>query len=155
MTINDFIQNIGVAPFAIKRLASNDVGETDAHQVGVYLPKNFVRTFFSGSVFPETLNPEIDSNFVIHSDNISGRAKIKYYNNGVVTDDGTRNESRITCVANTPLQSSSFAGNIVVLVNRNLVVEIWVCHDSNEEQIVERFVGNRVEPAKRCITGNC
>ena len=159
MTINDFIQNIGVAPFAIKRLSANDMGTTGGHQVGVYLPKEFAKTFFPNNTFPSILDPDVVLSCNISSCNISShnqksQARIIYYNSKIM-GTGTRDETRITCLAGTQLQNNSSVGKIAIFVNKQNCIYVWVCCNAAEEQIVEQMVGHPIALGDNCVKRNC
>ncbi|QVM98585.1 DUF262 domain-containing protein [Pseudomonas sp. SORT22] len=80
-----------------KKLSPNDVGATGAHQSGILIPKSDAR----GALFPEldlsVKNPD-SILLCIDEDGIERSFRFVYYNNKH-TDNGTRDEYRITCVA--------------------------------------------------------
>lgn len=100
MTLDELFHGItrGEYVWGVKRLSANDVGLTNTHQAGVYLPAFFVRKAF-GHWLEESsdLNPRIALPYSV----VGWEGKpftplqVIYYNNKIVAD-GTRNEFRIT-----------------------------------------------------------
>ena len=78
-----------------KRLAANDTRATKAHQAGPYIPKEFLFQVFPSLHQPTTKNPDHRFDLYIDSHADHQRARAIWYNNRL-TDDGTRNETRLT-----------------------------------------------------------
>lgn len=100
MTLDELFHGIsrGEYVWGVKRLSANDVGLTNTHQAGVYLPTFFVRKAFGRWLEDSSeLNPRIALPYAV----IGWEGKpftplqVIYYNNKIVAD-GTRNEFRIT-----------------------------------------------------------
>jgi hypothetical protein len=79
-----------------KVLSANDTGETEAHQDGLLIPKNIAALDFFPRLDPSTKNPRS----VIDLRDAAGEEwtfNYIYYNNKRF--GGTRNEYRLTCMA--------------------------------------------------------
>jgi len=79
---------------AIKRLSENDVGATNSHQAGFFIPKLFVKEGLFESLNDSELNPRIKLKFTDLSDNSDIYLSYIYYNNKFFK--GTRHEYRLT-----------------------------------------------------------
>ena len=78
----------------LKRLSENDVGETNSHQAGFLIPKEFVKNGFFEELTTETLNPRLKLRIVDLSDRTEFYASYIFYNNRFF--GGTRFEYRLT-----------------------------------------------------------
>lgn len=100
MTLDELLRGIsrGEYVWGVKRLSANDVGLTNTHQAGVYLPAFFVRKAF-GRWLEDS--PELNPRIALPYSVVGWEGKpftplqVIYYNNKIVAD-GTRNEFRIT-----------------------------------------------------------
>jgi hypothetical protein len=79
---------------AIKRLSENDVGETNSHQAGFLIPKEFVRNGLFPELSNETQNPRLRLRLIDLTDNSELFASYIFYNNRYF--GGTRLEYRLT-----------------------------------------------------------
>lgn len=79
---------------ALKRLSENDVGETNSHQAGFLIPKEFVKNGLFEELTTETLNPRLKLRIVDSSDGNEIFASYIFYNNRFF--GGTRYEYRLT-----------------------------------------------------------
>ncbi|MGA8122281.1 type II restriction endonuclease [Rouxiella badensis] len=141
------IENIENNKFLfIKRLSANDTGASGGHQVGIYVPSVIIEILFPSINHVNEKNPDAFLNTNFSSHQCSGtKARAVYYNNKFF--GGTRNEKRITRWGGTPLQDTENTGAIAILAF-SLVegadsneVDVWVCEDLDEEDIVESTLG--------------
>lgn len=79
---------------ALKRLSENDVGETNSHQAGFLVPKEFVKNGLFEELTTGTLNPRLKLRIVDLSDESEFYASYIFYNNRFF--GGTRYEYRLT-----------------------------------------------------------
>ena len=79
---------------ALKRLSENDVGETNSHQAGFLIPKEFVRNGLFEELSNQSLNPRLRLRILDLSDNSEVFASFIFYNNRFF--GGTRYEYRLT-----------------------------------------------------------
>ncbi len=131
----------------IKRLSANDTGASGGHQVGIYVPSVIVETLFPSINHTNEKNPEAFLNTHFSSHVCTGtKARAIYYNNKFF--GGTRNEKRITRWGGTPLQDTENTGAIAILAfsiyegGDSNEVDVWVCKNLNEEDIVESALGD-------------
>ncbi len=88
----------GEYAWGAKRLSSNDIGLTQSHQAGVYLPAFFVRQVFAGTFDGEsTLNPRFAVRYEVvgREGERFGPLQVIHYNNKRF-GTGTRDEFRVT-----------------------------------------------------------
>ena len=136
----------------IKRLSGNDTGLNGSHQVGVYYPKDFFGKAFPEICTTEKENP--DTNISIcyfpNDDTTIKDLRVIYYNNKFF--GGTRNEFRITRWGgrNSPTNDLENTGSIFIFAvgrERNKIVSFgWVTASLEEENLVESWLGEEVEP---------
>ncbi|NMP26003.1 restriction endonuclease [Rahnella sp. SAP-1] len=130
----------------IKRLSANDTGATGGHQVGIYIPFKVVDKLFPSINHIREKNPDvfINAHFSSHQCSNSTPRAI-YYNSKFF--GGTRNEKRITRWGGSPLQDPENTGTIAILAfdliegSDASQVDVWVCKNSAEEDIVESILG--------------
>lgn len=79
---------------ALKVLSENDVGETNSHQAGFLIPKEFVRNGLFEKLPNDSLNPRLRLRIVDLTDGSELFASYIYYNNRYF--GGTRFEYRLT-----------------------------------------------------------
>lgn len=136
----------------IKRLSANDTGATGGHQVGIYIPSGIVERLFPSINHVRELNPSVTLDSHTSSHNCpNSLVRAVYYNNRFF-NGGTRNEKRITRWGGSrnPLQDPENTGALALLafdyhqVFGSQFVDIWVCHDAEEEDIVESSLGEIV-----------
>lgn len=135
----------------IKRLSANDTGATGGHQVGIYIPSGIVEHLFPSINHTRDLNPSVTLNAHTSSHSCpDSEARAVYYNGRFFGK--TRNEKRITRWGGgkNPLQISENTGALALLAfdhrqgADSQCVDIWVCHDAEEEDIVESSLGEIV-----------
>lgn len=130
----------------IKRLSANDTGASGGHQSGIYVPSGIVEKLFPSINHSQTKNPDafLKARFSSHECPDS-EARAIYYNNKFF--GGTRNEKRITRWSKTPFQNQNNTGAIAILAFKLIEgydsneVDVWVCENSDEEDIVESTLG--------------
>lgn len=131
----------------IKRLSANDTGATGGHQAGLYIPSKIVEILFPSINRTDELNPSVmltahvSSHFCPDS-----QARAIYYNGRYFGK--TRNEKRITrWGGSSPLQDTENTGALALLAfdftqgEDCEFVDIWVCVNSDEEDIIESIIG--------------
>ncbi|HCO1773271.1 TPA: restriction endonuclease [Escherichia coli] len=132
----------------IKRLSANDTGATGGHQVGLYIPSNIVEKLFPSINHTRELNPSVFLTAHVSShDCPDTQARAIYYNNRYFGK--TRNEKRITRWGRgSPLQNPENTGALTILAFRLneqntdcSEVDIWVCVNPDEEDIIESAIG--------------
>ncbi|NBJ33154.1 restriction endonuclease [Serratia fonticola] len=134
----------------IKRLSANDTGATGGHQVGIYIPTGVVEHLFPSINHVMDRNPSVMLNAHTSSHNCpDSQARAVYYNSRFFGK--TRNEKRITrWGVGSPLQDPENTGALALLAFDyhsgldSLSVDIWVCRDIEEEDIVESSLGEIV-----------
>ena len=130
-----------------KRLRGNETGATGAHQVGVFVPKKLAITMFpTWATLP---NPSAMLQTCTSSHDTPARqTRLTWYN------QGTRDEARITQWGGraSPLMDTSNTGSLIVMSFARPsagappeVLDVWVCRDEHEEDVVEGWLGT-VDP---------
>jgi hypothetical protein len=138
----------------VKRLSGNDTGLTGGHQVGLYLPKTFIQRTFSEICHAKEQNPHtwIKHLFIPQVGYCKDQLRVVYYNNKLTSKNGTRNEFRITKWGgkDNPLQDEQNTGSIcifgVAIVEGEYVAVAWVADNIFEEDFIELWLGEAVEP---------
>ncbi|OSN02195.1 type II restriction endonuclease [Lonsdalea populi] len=133
--------------FLIKRLSANDTGATGGHQVGLYIPSNVVGTLFPSINHTNELNPSVMLTAHVSSHVCpDSQARAIYYNSRYFGK--TRNEKRITRWGRgSPLQDTENTGALTLLAfdftpeKDCEFVDIWVCINADEEDIIESMIG--------------
>ena len=132
----------------IKRLSANDTGATGGHQVGLYIPSGIVEKLLPSINHTRELNPSVYLTAHVSShETADSEARAIYYNNKFF--GGTRNEKRITRWGRgSPLQNPENTGAITLLAFKQgeqgcdcTNVDIWVCINPDEEDIIESAIG--------------
>ncbi|MBP2171633.1 hypothetical protein J2125_004929 [Erwinia toletana] len=135
----------------IKRLSANDTGATGGHQVGLYIPSAIVEKLFPTINHTGVLNPSVLLTAHVSShDCPDSQARAIYYNNRHFGK--TRNEKRITRWGRgSPLQDPENTGALTILAFRldeqrrdSPAVDIWVCANTDEEDVIEAAIGEIV-----------
>jgi hypothetical protein len=131
----------------VKRLSGNDTLANGSHQVGLYMPKEFMFRIFPELNQPAIKNPDVwfDLHIVSHLD--SRKVRAIWYNNRL--HGGTRNETRITNLGgiNSALQDPDSTGALTVLAfelndhGKAYEAHVWVCDHPIEEDLVEDQIG--------------
>lgn len=131
----------------IKRLSANDTGATGGHQVGIYIPFGVAEHLFPSINHAMERNPSVmlEAHTSSHPCPDS-QARAVYYNSRFFGK--TRNEKRITRLGGrSPLQDPENTGAIALLAfdyhpgMDSKFVDIWVCHNVEDEDIVESSLG--------------
>ncbi|MGC0820647.1 type II restriction endonuclease [Pantoea agglomerans] len=135
----------------IKRLSANDTGATGGHQVGLYIPSAIVERLFPSINHTRELNPSVFLTAHVSShDCPDSQARAIYYNSRHFGK--TRNEKRITrWGSGSPLQDPENTGALTILAFRldeqrrdSPAVDIWVCANTDEEDVIEAAIGEIV-----------
>lgn len=161
ISLTRFLEEIDRLEFIwiVKRLSGNDTGLTGAHQAGLYLP----RAYFEGTL-PEICttkeyNPDtdIDECYIPNADvRIKGLRAI-YYNSKFFPEKGLTkkyNEFRLTRWGGnaSPVQDPENTGSVCIFaVLRNApetVAVAWVASSVEEENTIESWLGEDVEPGR-------
>lgn len=79
---------------ALKRLSENDVGETNSHQAGFLIPKEFVKNGLFEALSKTELNPRLKLKVIDLTDGTELLVSYIFYNNRYF--GGTRYEYRLT-----------------------------------------------------------
>lgn len=154
ISLTKFLELLDIKKFSwiIKRLSGNDTGLTGGHQVGMYIPKTFVEDVLPEINSREIPNPDkIFDCYIASHDCLQENVRAIYYNNKF-TSGGTRNESRITCWAGSPLQDVENTGSICIFAclreSGHLISLCWVARSADEEELIEYWLGMEVEPGQ-------
>lgn len=132
----------------IKRLSANDTGATGGHQVGLYIPSGMVEKLFPSINHTRELNPSVFLTAHVSSHVCpDSEARAIYYNNRHFGK--TRNEKRITRWGRgSPLQDPENTGALTLLAFSidehgvdSSAVDIWVCVNPDEEDVIETAIG--------------
>lgn len=157
--LNEFISKIksDKLMWFAKRLSGNDTNLTGGHQVGVYVPREVIKYLAPEVLKKDKLNPDryIDEAIYINDD-ISAKKQLRiiYYNNRFATINGTRNEFRITrwggknCSVQDPERTGSILLFVWLRVGRRLYAASWVSENINEEEQIEKWIGEPVLPGE-------
>ena len=151
--LNDWILKICVPEWKcyIKRLSANDTGQTGGHQVGVYFPKEVLAGVFPSLNSVAEPNPEYKFNAQVISHSLPQQElRAIYYNSKF--HGKTRNEKRITRwnsdVKQSPLQNGENTGAITIFAfhqpissQNAIALEVWVCDNLGEENLIESQIG--------------
>ncbi len=132
----------------IKRLSANDTGATGGHQVGLYISSDIAEKLLPSINNTQELNPSVFLTAHVSSHEYpDSEARAIYYNNRFF--GGTRNERRITRWGRgSPLQDPENTGALTLLAFKqdeqggdSSEVNIWVCVNPDEENIIESVIG--------------
>lgn len=136
----------------IKRLSGNDTYANGAHQAGPYIQREFILGIFPSINKPDIRNP--DTRFAIRIDSHADAREVRvvWYNNKI-TDQGTRNETRITNFggSSSALLDAESTGALTIFAFHRApgfdagVCHVWVCNNAIEEDFIEERLGP-VEP---------
>lgn len=157
MNLTSFLEFVDRHEFhwCVKRLSGNDTGLTKSHQVGVYLPKLFIKNAIPSIDKTEERNPfiEIECSFPQYDHKQTIRAI--YYNNkfDLSKATGSRNEFRVTrWGGNTsPVQNVNNTGSPMMFAIKNsdegYKAMVYVAEELSDELLLESWLGECVEPA--------
>lgn len=140
----------------VKRLSGNDTLANKTHQVGPYIPREFLFEMFPDLNRPGTHNPDHYFPLFIGSHPDARRIRAIWYNNKL--RGGTRNEARLTRFggASSALLDPESTGALTVFAFRvqpggpATECHVWVCRNETEEDFIEDRIGP-VEPGKALI----
>lgn len=133
----------------IKRLSANDTGATGGHQVGLYIPSGIIEKLFPSINHTLELNPRLPLKAHVSSHECPDSEACAIYYNGRYFGK-TRNEKRITGWGGkaSPLQNPENTGALTLLAFKQdeqggdcSSVDIWVCLNPDEEDIIESTIG--------------
>jgi hypothetical protein len=150
--LRDWLVRIGGSEWSwfAKRLSANDTGQTGAHQVGFYVPREFALT-----VAPELgerrLNPRRQLAFFLLSHEQHSTPAVIYYNSKIARKQANgRNEFRVTGFGGRSSALQDPTRTDAILVSAWHVegsrVEAWIADSLEEEEAIEAVVGP-IEPA--------
>lgn len=97
-----------------KILSPNDVGETGAHQVGIYISKDPRVLGFFPALDPSGVDPSVMLNFIWAHNGTQYSFRFVYYN-GKLTGRSTRDEYRLTQMTDFMRDSGMRSGDMLVL----------------------------------------
>lgn len=163
LSISRFLEELDAQGFVwiAKRLSGNDTGSTGGHQAGVYLPRAFFEKALPELNTTRIYNPvvKIAECFFPSDDYSSTGLTAKYYNNRYFPELNLKkkyDEFRITSWGGqvAPVQmdentGSSFVFGITRREGEYLAVA-WVAGDRDEENIIDSWLGEELEPG-RCV----
>ncbi|MBV8893937.1 MAG: type II restriction endonuclease [Acidobacteria bacterium] len=140
----------------VKRLSGNDTLANKSHQVGPYIPREFLFELFPDLNKPTTHNPDHYFPLFIDSHPDARRIRAIWYNNKL--RGGTRNETRLTQFggACSALLDPESTGALTVFAfhvqpgGSATECHVWVCRNETEEDFIEDRIGP-VEPGKALI----
>ncbi len=132
----------------IKRLSANDTGATGGHQVGLYIPSNIVEKLFPSINHTRKLNPSVFLTAHVSSHDCPiAQARAIYYNNRYFGKTLKRKKN-YALGRGSPLQNPENTGALTILafrLNEHKTdcseVDIWVCVNPDEEDIIESAIG--------------
>lgn len=152
------LQSVDGAVWYVKRLSGNDTLANGSHQAGPYTPNKLIFDVFPQLDTADVLNPDVWINLYIDSHADHRNVRLVYYNNRRATENGTRNECRITNLGGgaSPLLDPESTGSIAVFVFRPedsgaMAAFVWVCGHPTEEDVVEERLGVTLDPGQYAI----
>lgn len=120
-----------------KPLSANDIGATGSHQAGIHVPKSDreLLSFFP-ELDPGLLNPDA---WIVCTDDAGTEWNLRYiyYNNKIHTDNGTRNEYRLTHLTAFFRRANARAGDLLILTVTPTPCRYLISIARNEERLVE------------------
>ena len=140
----------------IKRLSANDTGLTGGNGVGIYVPKAVVAVALPSISSTSSLNPDCCLTAQVTSHGFPEQTlRGIYYNNRHFEGAGSRNEHRLTRwntdVKSNPAQDPENTGALAVFafhvphVGKNAeFLDVWICKNLEEEEVVENKTGEVV-----------
>ena len=140
-------------PLAItKVLSMNDTGETGGHQAGILVPKGGDVLRFFPDLGNDVLNPRAVLYFV---DETGNRWKFSfiYYNNRFFTDNGTRNEYRLTGMTRYLRENGLKAGDSITLIHDDSGIDM-IRYRRYVEPVVETIKSADGTTRKRLTIGS-
>ncbi|QVM98587.1 restriction endonuclease [Pseudomonas sp. SORT22] len=138
----------------VKRLSANDTGLTGGHGVGVYLPKSIVNVVLPSISVTGFLNPDCNVKAQVTSHSFPEQTlRGIYYNNSFFGK--SRNEHRLTRwntdVKDNPVQDPENTGALAFFAFYTPSVakdaeflDVWICKNLEEEELVEHQIGEVV-----------
>lgn len=144
-------------PWIAKRLSSNDTGLTGGHQVGVYLPRQFVAEAIPEINRVDRENPDalFEKCYFPNQDFCLRELRAIYYNSKRALSQlqkNGRDEFRLTRWggSSSPIQQHENTGAIwlfsIIPSSSTLQALCWVAESRAEEDEIEAWIGCEVEP---------
>ncbi len=145
--------------WVVKRLSGNDTGLTGGHQVGLYMPRHFFQSLFPEICVTNKLNPDsyITECFISNCGYYKTNIRAIYYNNKYFPELGLKkkyDEFRLTQWGgkSCPFQDHENTGSVIVFAcqkQSGKVVSVpWVAQSIAEEELIENWLGEEVEPGQ-------
>ncbi len=159
LSLTRFLEEIDSLNFIwiVKRLSGNDTGLTGGHQAGLYLPKVYFERTFPEICTTDKYNPDVFINecYIPNADIAIEGLRAIYYNSKYFPEKGLKkkyDEFRLTRWggSSNPLQDTENTGSIcifAVLPSKSAAVA-WVASSIEEENIIEGWLGDDVEPGR-------
>ncbi|HNZ64943.1 MAG TPA: type II restriction endonuclease [Smithella sp.] len=164
LSLTRFLEEIDNNRFVwiVKRLSGNDTGLTGGHQAGLYLPRIYFELTFPEICTRKVYNPDtfIDKCYIVNADVMIKGLRAIYYNSKFFPEKGLRkkyDEFRLTRWGGkaNPIQDPENTGSICIFaVSRNKegsLAVAWVATSIDEENIIENWLGEEVEPGRFAI----
>lgn len=161
VSITGFLEEIDRNNFIwiVKRLSGNDTGLTGGHQAGLYLPRRFFELTFPEICNTKKYNPDffIDECYFPSDDLTIRGLRAIYYNSKYFPEKRLKkkyDEFRLTRWGghDTPLQNDENTGSIFIFAVKRLeskaVSVAWVASSVEEENLIEGWLGEEVEPGR-------
>jgi hypothetical protein len=161
LSLTGFLEEMDAHHFfwVVKRLSGNDTGLTGGHQSGLYLPRVFFERMFPEICTQKKYNPDtfIGECYIPNADIAISGLRAIYYNSRYFPEKGLQkkyDEFRITRWGGSanPLQDPENTGSICVFAVLRTqpapVAVAWVASSIEEENIVEGWLGQEVEPGR-------
>lgn len=161
ISLTRFLEEVDNLRFAclIKRLSGNDTNLTGGHQVGLYIPREYVNAAIPEINTTETSNPSaiIDECYFPSEDYHKRGLRAVYYNSKHFPERNLAkkyDEFRITRWGGrqSPNQNPEATGSVFILaigrVEGDLKALCWLASTLSEERVIEEWLGEEVEPGR-------
>jgi len=161
LSVTRFLEEIDAKSlfWIVKRLSGNDTNLTGGHQSGLYLPRSFFEVVFPEICTTEEYNPDvyIDTCYIPQADKLVSKLRAIYYNSKYFPERNLKkkyDEFRLTRWGgrSVPLQDPENTGSICVFAIQKSSSEThavaWVAENISEEDIIEAWLGQEVEPGR-------
>ncbi|GGW85034.1 type II restriction endonuclease [Alteromonas halophila] len=138
----------------VKRLSANDTGQTDSHQVGIYIPKRLTDNILKHISRTDIKNPDLHLPAKIDSHGMPQQTvRVIYYNSKKHENKPKgRDEQRITQwntdLSDSPLQDGANTGAIAIFSfeldpnsGQATGINAWICTGLEEENLLESLIG--------------
>jgi len=164
LSVTRFLEELDYQNFfwIVKRLSGNDTGLTGGHQAGLYLPRVFFEATLPEICTTEKYNPDvfIKECFFPAQDFLAKNLRAIYYNSKYFPERDLKkkyDEFLLTRWGgnSSPVQDEENTGSICVFAvkrfNESIHAVAWVASSIEEENIIENWLGEEVEPGRFCI----